>query len=150
MAIQTFTAGQILTAAQITTVAKGTDLPGCKVTRTAALTVGGNVAITFDTENWDTDSMFTASSDFITIKTAGLYLVHVNTNMTGTTSNQTPNLFINNANETLSQDAVGGRINYVTTNYYSVNDTIRYRAFFIGGTYTATGTSMTVQYLGAP
>ena len=150
MAIQSFTAGQVLTAAQQNILATGSDLPSCNVSRVAALTVGGNVAVTFDTQNWDTDNMFAPSSDFVTIKTAGLYLVHVNTNMTGTTSNQTPNLFINNANETFSQDAVAGRINYVTVGKYSVNDTIRYRAFFLGGTYTATGTSMTVHYLGAP
>jgi hypothetical protein len=150
MAIQTFTAGQVLTAAQLNTVAKGTDVPSCGIRRVAALTVGGNVAVTFDTEDWDTDTMFSPSSSTVTIKTAGVYMVQVRTDMSGTSTNQVPNLVISGTGDQLSQDFGPYRFIYTTVNKYAANATIQYRAFFLGGTYTATNTSMIVQYLSAP
>ena len=150
MAIQSFTSGQVLTAAQLNIVAKGTDVPSCGISRVAALTVGGNVAVTFDTETWDTDSMFTPSSTTVTIKTAGVYIVQVKTDMSGTSTNQVPNLVINGNGDNFPQDSAPNRLIYTTISKYAVNDTIQYRAFYIGGTYTATGTSMIVQYLSAP
>ena len=150
MAIQTFTSGQVLTAAQLNTVAKGTDVPSCGISRVAALTVGANVAVTFDTETWDTDTMFSPSSDTVTIKTAGVYIIQVRTDMSGTSTNQVPNLVIGGTGDQLSQDFGPYRFIYTTVNKYAVNDTIKYRAFYLGGTYTATGTSMIVQYLSAP
>lgn len=148
MAIQTFTSGQVLTTAQMGIVAKGSDLPSCSVKRTAALNPGSNVAVTFDTEEWDNDTMFAPSSDTITIKTAGIYLVHVWTSTAGTAGTVAPNFVINGA-EWYAQDFTGGfRGNIVITHKFAANDTLKFRVYNSGGTYTATGTIMRVQYLG--
>jgi hypothetical protein len=66
-----FYAGQKLRASDL-------NVPGCIVTRSTAQTGIVNLtptAITFDTEVFDNLAMFTASSDTITIKRAGEYLV---------------------------------------------------------------------------
>jgi len=56
--------------------------PACRITRTAAQSIGDNVEvlILFDTERFDTDSMHSTSSltSRITFNTAGIYLVSFN------------------------------------------------------------------------
>ena len=148
MAIQTFTTGQVLTAAQQNVVAKGSDLPTVGVTRTAALTPASNVAITWDTEDWDNDTMFAASSDTITIKTAGIYHIFWYVNLGGTSGTVAPNLVINGAESyALDINSFGRQaINY--TIKFAANDTLKARVYFSAGTFTATGSKLVVQYLG--
>lgn len=88
----TWVAGAILTAAQLNTQLRDNMLSGgpafCKVTRAAALSLADSafVAVNFDTEAVDTNAMFTATSNKITIKTAGYYQVngHFSYNANGT------------------------------------------------------------------
>lgn len=65
-------------------------VPACRVYRTAALShtsTGAFQAITWDSESFDTDGMFTASSSTLVVKTPGLYLItgvlHFAANATG-------------------------------------------------------------------
>jgi hypothetical protein len=69
---------------------QGADRPCCLVTRSVAQTgivTGTPTAITFDTEVFDNASMFTASSDTITVMRAGIYAIHgyvaIESNATG-------------------------------------------------------------------
>lgn len=75
MAIPVFTAGRKIRASELAALA---DPPACIVTRSTAQTgivSSSPTALTFDTEVKDNDTMFTASSSTITIKTAGSYSV---------------------------------------------------------------------------
>ena len=60
---------------------------GVKVHNSAAITASDNIAkrLSFDTEDWDTNSMFdTAALDYrITIRTKGIYLVVLNVSWVG-------------------------------------------------------------------
>ena len=52
--------------------------PACRVRRTATGQSLGNgvvAALNFDTEDFDTNAMFAPTANFITIKTAGIYIV---------------------------------------------------------------------------
>ena len=52
--------------------------PACRVRRVAttqSLANGVVTALNFDTEDFDTNAMFAATANFITIKTAGIYLL---------------------------------------------------------------------------
>ena len=52
--------------------------PACRVRRTAtgqSLANGVVAALNFDTEDFDTNAMFAPTANFITIKTAGIYIV---------------------------------------------------------------------------
>jgi hypothetical protein len=89
----TYTAGQILTAAQMNAVSANLNAGGpcfLRVRRNAVQSIAGNVAgaINFDTEDIDTASIFTASSNRIIVATAGLYMLSATvtweTNGTGT------------------------------------------------------------------
>lgn len=82
--IQTFVSGAVLTAAQMNTIGTTVDNivvpPTASVYRNSALnhTASGSFqSIAFDTEDWDTDSMWTsgANADRITFGTDGLYLL---------------------------------------------------------------------------
>jgi hypothetical protein len=89
----TYTAGQILTAAQMNAVSANLNAGGpcfLRVRRNAVQSLATGVfgAVNFDTEDVDTASIFTASSNRIIVPTAGLYqlsaTVSYNTNSTGT------------------------------------------------------------------
>jgi hypothetical protein len=79
--ISTFTAGQVLTAAQMNDLGENSNNyrvpPMCSVYRTAALShtaTGTYQAYTYDTELYDTDGMWDAGSPTrITLNTAGVY-----------------------------------------------------------------------------
>jgi len=79
--IGTFSPGDILTAATMNEVGTNLDnqrVPAmCRARRAAAQSINNNAQhlINWDTEDYDTDTMFTASNTLITIKTAGVYLV---------------------------------------------------------------------------
>lgn len=69
---------------------QGADAPCCLITRSTAQTgivTATPTAITFDTEVFDNASMFTASSDTITLTRAGIYLIEayiaIESNATG-------------------------------------------------------------------
>jgi hypothetical protein len=89
-----FTAGQILTAAQMNTYVRDNITAGgpcfLRVRRAVAQSIAGNTAgaVRFDTEDVDTAGIFTVSANTITIATAGLYMlsatVGFETNGTGT------------------------------------------------------------------
>lgn len=78
--IGTFTSGQVLTAAQMNEI--GTNVnnyrvpPMCmaRLTNTPTLTTGTSTFITWNSESYDTDGMFSASSESITAQTNGIYL----------------------------------------------------------------------------
>jgi len=126
----------------------GGKVPSCRVARVAALTPGSNVAITWDTESWDTDAMFSASSDTITIKTAGNYAIYWNFSLSGTSGTVVPNLTVNGG-ETGGEDINSfGRTNLTYIYNFAANDALKFRVFFTGGTFTATGANVVVQYLG--
>jgi hypothetical protein len=148
MAIQSFTAGQVLTAAQQNIVARGASLPTCSVKRAASGVTAANVPITFDTELWDNDTMFAPSSDTITIKTAGIYSIHYYVNLGGTTGTVVPNLLIN-AGEEFSQFVnIFERLNVNYIAKLNVNDTVKFRVFYTGGSFNAQNTVATFMYLG--
>lgn len=94
--IGTFTSGQILTAATMNDVATNLDNfrvpPMCSVYRSAALSHTSNGAfqsIAFDTEDYDTDGMWTsgANADRITFDTSGIYLCEGAVAFSGNASN---------------------------------------------------------------
>jgi hypothetical protein len=148
MAIQSFTAGQVLTAAQQNIVARNASLPTCSVSRTTSSTPGANVPITFDVEGFDNDGMFAPSSDTITIKTAGIYAIHWYLSLSGTSGTVVPNLLINGGEVFGQEIGVFGRVNLNYIYKFGVNDTLKFRVFFTGGTFQANGSVATVQYLG--
>jgi hypothetical protein len=77
----TVVAGDVYTAAAHNIIA--TDVnnlivpPACRAVRATLQTIatGTDTFVTWPTESYDTDGMFTAGSDTITIQTAGLYIV---------------------------------------------------------------------------
>jgi hypothetical protein len=74
----TYTAGQILTAAQMNLISANLNAGGpcfLRVRRAAAQAIATSTlgAVNFDTEDVDTASIFTASSNRIIVATAGLY-----------------------------------------------------------------------------
>ena len=79
--ISTFTAGQVLTAAQMNDLGENSNNyrvpPICRVRRASAQSIANNTQrlMNWDTQDIDTDEMFAASDTVITIKTAGVYLV---------------------------------------------------------------------------
>lgn len=77
---ETFTAGQTLTAASMNLISGNLGYllapPSCRAYRNSNTSYTNNTAVTWDTESWDTDSMFsTASNDRITATTAGIYVL---------------------------------------------------------------------------
>ena len=86
-----FAPGNVLTADQMNAIGANLLAGGpavCKVSRVAALSLADSafVAVNFDTELIDTNAMFSATANFITIKTAGYYQVngHFSYNANGT------------------------------------------------------------------
>lgn len=79
--VTTFTAGSVLTAAQLNVAGTAVNNlvvpPLCVVRRVAAQSIADNTVtlISFDTEDVDTDGMFTPTSTDITIQTAGVYVL---------------------------------------------------------------------------
>lgn len=81
--ISTFTAGQVLTAAQMNDLGENSNNyrvpPMCRVKRTSGQTVNdaSPTIATFDAEDFDTDEMHDNSTNNsrVTIKTAGVYLI---------------------------------------------------------------------------
>jgi hypothetical protein len=77
----TAVAGEVLTAAFWNTnvrdnIANLIVPPACRAERAVQTMNNGSImAVNFDTEAFDTDGMFSATSNFITIKTAGIYVV---------------------------------------------------------------------------
>lgn len=59
-----------------------TNPPACRITNSIALSIPNNAetTLTFDTEDYDTDTMHSTSvnTDLITFNTAGIYVVHFN------------------------------------------------------------------------
>lgn len=82
--VPTVSTGDVYTAAAHNVVAQNINNmrvpPICRVSRVASLSVNNaaDTDITFDTEDIDTDGMFTASSTTITVQTAGIYLCTAN------------------------------------------------------------------------
>lgn len=81
---RTWVAGETVTAAIGNThwrdnlvMAAGATKPAASVSRAAAQSIPNNTstAISFDTEVYDTDTMFAGSSTNVTIKTAGLWVI---------------------------------------------------------------------------
>jgi hypothetical protein len=78
----TWVSGAILTAAQLNEQLRDNLLangPGrVKATRSAALALADSsfIAVNFDAQSFDTETMFTPTQNIITIKTAGLYQIH--------------------------------------------------------------------------
>ena len=174
-----FTSGQILTAAQMNTFVRDNLLAGgpafCKVSRVAALSLadGAFVAVNFDTENIDTNVMFTATSNKITIKTAGYYQVNghfsYNANATGqrylaavlnaTFTGSGDTAVISGGTRIVAQTAattvITQSVQSLSTIYqFAVNDTLTLGAFQnSGGSLGLNGTegaSLSVAWLGAP
>jgi uncharacterized membrane protein len=79
--VTTFTAGSVLTAAQLniagTAVNNLVVPPSVQATRSAAQSIpsAGNTWISFTVKSYDTDGMFTPTDTKITIQTPGVYLV---------------------------------------------------------------------------
>lgn len=79
--VTTFTAGSVLTAAQMNVAGGAINnlvVPAaCRVTRAAALSIANNsfVAVNFDTTTYDTDSFVGATKTFLTINTPGIYSI---------------------------------------------------------------------------
>ena len=93
--ISTFTAGQVLTAAQMNDLGENSNNyrvpPMCLLTRSGqSITASTDTPITGYTEDVDTDGMYAAGSPTrITIATAGLYMLNLNVQWSGTASTRT-------------------------------------------------------------
>lgn len=152
MAIANVTAGRRLRASEVNAIiAKVNALatpPQFQVRRVATqnITSGGAAqTITFDTETVDTDAMFSASSDTITIKTAGVWTFVGGGRIPGASGLKVWEITKNGTvqrdgattgPDTLAQD---GRTNVVLTFTCAVNDVIKLQAFQnSGGTVAAT------------
>jgi len=99
--ISTFTAGQVLTAAQMNDLGENSNNyrvpPMCLVYRSTDLTgYTHNTAITWDAEGHDTDGMWSSGTD-VTIQTSGVYLLHFKANVSGsaTITQASPGIAIN-------------------------------------------------------
>jgi hypothetical protein len=116
-AVPTFAAGQKLTAAALTTLAQATTFaiarPCAIATRTTTQSIPNTTrtAVTFDTESYDNDGLFTAGTTTITITRAGVWeiesFVAFASNATGMRWNA---IFINGVliQESASVPATGG------------------------------------------
>lgn len=171
-----FSPGNVLTAAQMNAIGENLLAGGpavCKVSRVAALSLADSafVAVNFDTELIDTNAMFTATSNKITIKTAGYYQVNghfsFNANGTGqryvaavlnaTFSGSGDSATISAGTRIVAQTAattvVTQAVMSVSTIYqFAVNDTVTLGAFHNSngslGLNGTEGTSLSVAWLG--
>lgn len=137
MPLSSFSAGQRVTGAQLNAVVTRVNLlatpPSCIVRRVANQSVasgGGGVNISFDTEDYDSDTMFAATSDTITIKTAGKYVVTMFAGLAG--SGQ---FYQINHGATGRASQSGGATAVITTPVFTaaVSDTIRAAVFQSSG-----------------
>lgn len=123
--------------------------PMCLVQRTTALTgYTSNTDITWSSERYDTDAMFSSGTD-ITIKTAGIYLVncHIEAYGNATISRISPRIH-KNGNVSVAQESpvnasTGTNTTVSIVSSFAVNDTITLRVLFTGGSAYAIGGSAT-------
>lgn len=124
--------------------------PYCKVNRTATSAMASNVVVTWDTEEFDNDGMFSPSSDTVTIKTAGIYSIFVYVPLGGITTPAVPN-FLVNGNEVMAMEsyvAGSGRTLINFTYRFAVNDTLKFRVYMPGGAANWQSTFMNVVWIG--
>lgn len=159
--VTTFTAGSVLTAAQLNTA--GTAInnlvvpPSVQVTRTTNLTSYTNdTPITWSSKTYDTDSMYSSGSN-LTVATPGLYIINfvASIQCVATLSYAIPAIVIS-GNATYG--AGGWILNAGVFAYLThtlivplvASDTIAARVGFSGGSghYIASGASMTATWIG--
>jgi len=147
--ISTFTAGQVLTAAQMNDLGENSNNyrvpPLCSVYRNAALSQTANNSfqtLSFDTETIDTDGMWASSPnpDRITIQTDGVYLCHASVvftaNGTGTRalkmddSSTTQIAYVSEPGPTVAD---GGALNCTRIWAFSAGDYVTVSAFQSSG-----------------
>jgi len=95
--ISTFTAGQVLTAAQMNDLGENSNNfrvpPMCRVKQTSGTSISdaSNTILAFDAEDFDTDGMHdnATNNSRITINTAGVYLVIASVRYTAGVSDDT-------------------------------------------------------------
>jgi hypothetical protein len=104
----------------------------CRVSRAAAQSLANNTisAIIFDTEVEDTDTMFSASSSDVVIKTAGLYLISGSAGLNaGTSSRRMSQLAVNGAGIIQNEGAPSAaavRLPLTTVARLAINDVITF------------------------
>lgn len=127
------------------------DTPKCEVYRAASLTASSNTAITWDTENYDSDGMFTASSDTVTIKTAGVYAINIRDTYSGLSTPAVPNILVNNVEQMAAEVYVSGSgRQWLNFQYrFAANDTLKYRVYFASGSGNNQYAKMTVTWIGS-
>lgn len=140
--ISTFTAGQVLTAAEMNELGENSNNyrvpPTCSVYRATDLSsYTSNTEITWTAEHWDTDSMWASGTD-ITINTNGLYAVSFSGRLTAsaTLAFATPQILLNGsgAAATLSYAlSTETRWSVTTILSLSATDTISAQVFVSGG-----------------
>lgn len=171
-----FSPGNVLTAAQMNAIGQNLIAGGpdfARATRTAALNLTdlAFTAVNFDTQSFDTNNMFAPTSNIITIKTAGYYLVtghfSFNANATGqryvaavlnaTFSGSGDTATITGGTRIVAQTAattvITQAVMSISTIYsFAVNDKITLGAFQnSGGTLALNGTegaALAVAYVG--
>lgn len=166
---ETAVAGQVLTAAYLNTnlVANTNFLyqvPSVQVRRTSDLTsYASNTAITWQSEAWDTDTMWSSGTD-VTIKTAGIYLMSFKGRANGaaTITRIVPRIY-KGAGEVVETECtvLSGVASTFAVNAFTkcnVNDVITASVIFSGGSsYVIDGnsselsdqTSLTVTWIGS-
>lgn len=156
--ISTFTAGQVLTAAQMNDLGENSNNyrvpPVCSVYRNAALShtsSGGFQAMAFDTESIDTDGMWASSPnpERITIQTDGIYVCEASVvfagNATGTRAlkiDDTATTLIAYVTETSPTVADGGALNCTRVWAFSAGDYVTASAFQNSGGNLAYGVAV--------
>ena len=124
--------------------------PYCKVSRQTSSAMASNVVVTWDTEEFDNDGMFSPSSDTVTIKTAGIYSIQTHVYLGGITTPATPN-FLVNGNEVLAFEsyvAGSGRTSMNIIYRFAVNDTLKFRVYMPSGAANWQNSFMNVVWIG--
>jgi hypothetical protein len=170
---ETFTAGQTLTAASMNAMSGNVDFlrdgrpagvrPAVRanVSGSTSLTNGNLVKIAYGAaDSYDTDAMHdtVTNNTRITIKTAGLYLLHSKLTVTGTPLNYQEHVLIVNNTTRIHQNGYGGTLSGATTATalysFALNDYIEVAYYHTTGTSLGVNTSadqtfFSATYIGA-
>jgi hypothetical protein len=151
----TAVAGDVLTAAFWNSNVRDNETflftpPMCIVRRNAAQAIADNTntSISFDTEDLDTDSMFTPTSTDVTIKTAGIYMLSgVAALQTAATTVIASRMRVNGnvvADNFLTGSAYASNANVTTIKKLAVNDVVTFQ-IYQSGPATSKNTGSTTQ-----